>query len=117
MTNEWINEELENAQKEKEARGFKEFVKFPEGVTKLEINLDEKPRNTISQLSGKPQKILTVRKEHTEGEFNYGIHPFMLERLLKKLVDAGLNEGWAKVQVIRTGTLMKTRYTFKAGWE
>ena len=117
MANDWINEEFENAEKEKEARGFKEFVKFPEGLTKLELNLDEKPKSIMSQLSGKPQKILSVRKEHVEGEFNWGLHPFMLVKLLEVLTEAGFKEGWVKVSVIRTGTLMKTRYTFKAGWE
>lgn len=118
MSNEWINEEIEKSEKDKKERGIREFVKFPEGETKLEINLDEAPRNVISNLNGKPQKILTVKQDGEEGEYNYGLHPFALTKLLKVLVDAELNTGWVKLTVIRAGLgPVKTRYTFKAGWD
>jgi len=107
MTNEWINEEIENAEKMRDEAGQRKWIKFQEGTTKLEINLDVAPE----------QKVLTVRQEHVEGEMNYGLHPFMLEKLLKVLVNDGKTEGWVKVQVTRTGKLMETRYSFKAGWE
>ena len=117
MANEWINEELEEAQKDMEEKGFKPFAKLVNGTNHIEINLDERPRDTTNKFSGKPQKILVVKQEHVEGEFNLGVHPIALRKILQVLHDAGTTNGFVKLTVIKSGMGIQTKYDYKAGWE
>ncbi len=113
----WIEKENENAIKRQEERkkDGNAFLKIAEGSVKIEVNLDVKPTDSTG-LNGKPRKILAVRNEGKE-KLKYSLHPFLLEKLVKVLFDAGKREGWAKVTIVRVGTTATdTRYSFKEGW-